>query len=422
MQIPIKKPKLSDCEKYSQRFIPNRASSNLISSFDKIQQDSKPFEFWCNENYLAYSVLLQRQFLNSPIVNPNLFKFSRPTGKENQFFDFSTPEFYSPLISPRKIPKCPYKVLDAPTLADDFYLNLLDWSFTNQLIVALGSIVYIWDANTSKVRKLCDLGNSNPITSVSSSLDGQYLSIGTNSGMMMLWDLCSNKLSKTFNGHTSRIGCLCWNNSIISSGSRDRQVINRDIRMPTDVISRLNSHKQEICGLKWSFDYQQLASGGNDNKIMLWNLHSNQPIYKFSQHTAAVKALAWSPHKYSLLVSGGGSADKTIRYWNTSTNEELMCIDTGSQVCNLLFSKNTSELVSTHGFSLNQINVWKDYNKIGTLSGHTLRVLYLAISPDGRNIVTGAGDETLRFWDLFPYNQFQNKESNQLLLSAFDIR
>ena len=45
MQIPIKKPKLSDCEKYSQRFIPNRASSNLISSFDKIQQDSKPFEF-----------------------------------------------------------------------------------------------------------------------------------------------------------------------------------------------------------------------------------------------------------------------------------------------------------------------------------------------------------------------------------------
>lgn len=30
------------------------------------------------------------------------------------------------------------------------------------------------------------------------------------------------------------------------------------------------------------------------------------------------------------------------------------------------------------------------------------RVLYLAMSPDGQSIVTGAGDETLRFWNVFP--------------------
>jgi WD40 repeat protein len=29
-------------------------------------------------------------------------------------------------------------------------------------------------------------------------------------------------------------------------------------------------------------------------------------------------------------------------------------------------------------------------------------VLFLAVSPDGTNIVTGAGDETLRFWNAFP--------------------
>ena len=37
-----------------------------------------------------------------------------------------------------------------------------------------------------------------------------------------------------------------------------------------------------------------------------------------------------------------------------------------------------------------------------TLTGHSLRVLYLAASPDGQTIVTGAGDETLRFWSVFP--------------------
>lgn len=35
------------------------------------------------------------------------------------------------------------------------------------------------------------------------------------------------------------------------------------------------------------------------------------------------------------------------------------------------------------------------------LTGHSYRVLYLAVSPDGEAIVTGAGDETLRFWNVF---------------------
>ena len=37
----------------------------------------------------------------------------------------------------RKIPKIPYKVLDAPQLRDDFYLNLVDWSDSNNLAVGL---------------------------------------------------------------------------------------------------------------------------------------------------------------------------------------------------------------------------------------------------------------------------------------------
>lgn len=72
-------------------------------------------------------------------------------------------------------------------------------------------------------------------------------------------------------------------------------------------------HTQEVCGLKWSPDHQQLASGGNDNKMMLWSVHNpNSPIIKFSAHKAAVKAIAWSPHQHGRLASGGGTADRSI--------------------------------------------------------------------------------------------------------------
>ena len=55
----------------------------------------------------------------------------------------------------RKITKTPCKVLDAPALQDDFYLNLIDWSHGNQLAVGLGNCIYLWNAETSKVTKLC---------------------------------------------------------------------------------------------------------------------------------------------------------------------------------------------------------------------------------------------------------------------------
>ena len=46
--------------------------------------------------------------------------------------------------------------------------------------------------------------------------------------------------------------------------------------------------------------------------------------------------------------------------------------------------------------------MWRLVDADATLTGHTLRVRYLAMSPDGQTIVTGAGDETLRFWNVFP--------------------
>lgn len=89
-----------------------------------------------------------------------------------------------------------------------------------------------------------------------------------------------------------------------------------------------------------------------------------------------------------------------------------------------MFSKNNNELVSTHGYSDNAIVVWKypTMRKLSTLTGHNLRVLYLAMSPDGESIVTGAGDETLRFWKVFPKQAKIKMQGSLIENSAFVIR
>ena len=57
-------------------------------------------------------------------------------------------------------------------------------------------------------------------------------------------------------------------------------------------------------------------------------------------------------------ASGGGTADRTIKFWNASSGAVLQSVDTGSQVCSLLWSKHHKELVSSHGFSQNQLCLW----------------------------------------------------------------
>jgi cell division cycle 20-like protein 1 (cofactor of APC complex) len=307
----------------------------------------------------------------------------------------------------RKIAKVPFKVLDAPALQDDFYLNLVDWSSQNVLAVGLGSCVYLWSACTSKVTKLCDLAQAEDIvTSVSWAQRGTHLAVGTNKGEVQLWDTIKVKKVRTMAGHTARVGTLAWTGPTLASGSRDRLIFLRDVREKSAFTNRLNAHRQEVCGLKWSYDEPAfLASGGNDNQLhVVDSRNPTQPIHRFTDHTAAVKAIAWSPHQHGLLASGGGTADRCIRFWNTLSGSALNCVDTGSQVCNLAWSQNCNEIVSTHGYSLNQIVVWRypSLSKVVTLTGHTYRVLYLAMSPDGSTIVTGAGDETLRFWQVFP--------------------
>ncbi|CAF1258076.1 unnamed protein product [Adineta ricciae] len=322
----------------------------------------------------------------------------------------------SPRKQLRKIPKTPFKVLDAPELQDDFYLNLVDWSSTNILAVGLNASVYLWNANTSNVTRLCDLQTeSDTVTSVAWSDRGQYVAVGTHKGIVQIWDAATNRKTVSFPRHTARVGALAWNDMCIYSGSRDRFILQNDTRSNKQE-RKLAGHRQEVCGLKWSPDRQLLASGGNDNRLLVWNQSCSNPIQVYTDHTAAVKAIAWSPHQQGLLASGGGTADRHIRFWNTLTAQNLQSIDTGSQVCNLAWSKHSNELVSTHGYSQHQIVVWKypSMLQLARLTGHTFRVLYLAVSPDGESIVTGAGDETLRFWNVFTKCR-ANKESDSVL-------
>lgn len=231
----------------------------------------------------------------------------------------------------------PYKILDAPNLQDDFYLNLLDWSDRNQIAVALDSSVYLWSGCSSDITRLYSTTQINDYICSLSFCDHNKMAVGNSQGQVRLFDITKKKKISCFEGHYGRVGSLDWSNGLLASGSRDGNVVIWDPRVGQ--VARYKAHSQEICGLKWSPDGSYIASGGNDNKLSVFSAKMDTEMVRFHEHKAAVKAIGWCPNNPGTLAAGGGTADRHIRFFSMQSLSQKYSIDTGSQICNLVFSK-----------------------------------------------------------------------------------
>lgn len=299
-------------------------------------------------------------------------------------------------IENRHIDTSPHRILDAPGMLDDYYLNLLDWSSTNLVIIGLGESVYGYNVDDKTVVDIHS--GENYISSVKSN--GDILCIGASDGTTRLIDISVNKEVHTMRNHNARVSSLSWNGNVISSGDKAGKLCNFDIR--SGRISMIEGHSQEICGLEWSTDTKYLASGGNDNVIRIWQLGNNNP-QTLSGHKSAVKALAWCPWRSGILTSGGGTKDMTIKFWDVAESRLERSIDTQSQVCTLTYLSKYKEIISSHGYIENDIRIWKasTMNLISSFGKHGSRVLHVALSPDGSELASVSADENLKFWKIF---------------------
>jgi cell division cycle protein 20 (cofactor of APC complex) len=304
----------------------------------------------------------------------------------------------------RRVLTAPERVLDAPGLIDDYYLNLLDWSSGNQVAVGLERSVYVWSAESGTVNCLLEVPSDTYISSLKWSGDGAYVGVGLGTGEVQIWDVEESTKLRSMYGHDSRVGVMGWNKHTLSTGARSGLVVNHDVRIAQHKVAELVSHTSEVCGLEWRADGAQLATGGNDNLVSIWDARSlTAPKFQKTNHRAAVKALSWCPWQPNLLATGGGSYDRHIHFWNTTTGARVNSIDTGSQVTSLRWSSHYKEIVSSSGFPDNSLSIWSYPTLVRNVEipAHETRVLHSCLSPDGQMLATAAADESLKFWKIF---------------------
>ncbi|KAI0834040.1 WD40 repeat-like protein [Hypoxylon sp. FL0890] len=333
----------------------------------------------------------------------------------------------------RCLPNAPFKVLDAPGLRDDFYCSIMSYSRTcNTLAVGLGNLLYGWSESSGVTLLNTGLKDGSWLTSVAFSSDQggkSILAFGRSSGLLSLVSLFDSLLPRFEAYHPEPIACLSWRPTTSTRPSRNRRnpavlVKTEDLLVGDDMVARENwrgamtllarikVHSQQICGLAWSPDGEQFATGGNDNLCCLFSVDSvtdgehcpnasldkpqaanstgneeelNSPnaedegaIFSPSspgltfdcpsplsnmkclpagsekhrwRHGAAVKAIAFCPWRQGLVATGGGSNDKCIHFYHTNSGAALATISVAAQVTSLIWSTTRREIAATFGYA-----------------------------------------------------------------------
>jgi WD40 repeat protein/uncharacterized caspase-like protein len=177
-------------------------------------------------------------------------------------------------------------------------------------------------------------------------------------------------------------------------------------------------HTNHVRAIAFSPDGTLLASGGQDNAVIVWDSESGLELRALTGHSGAVNAVIFSPDGKTLASAG---ADRTTRLWNVDNGQLLRTLSGHDKsISALAFSPDGRSIISASDDS--SIMVWDvaSGKTRQTLTGHTREIYALALSADGRYLATGAYDRTLRIWDLASGKTLQviAQRASSLALSA----
>ncbi|TGZ75161.1 hypothetical protein CRM22_000541 [Opisthorchis felineus] len=412
-------------EREGDRFIPNRVTTDLNRARHAIKdglENAAPED-------MEYRRAVSESLFGGDSVGTQILRYKSNFHNEVQSLPVKRASPPRKAVSKRVIPRAPEKVLDAPEIMDDFYLNILDWSANNILAVALNQEVYLWNASSGDIACLMSAGLDNEYVScLSWSPDApSVIAIGLSTGRVQLWSSETRSLLRTMRldetDAAGRVPVVAWREHILTSGSRSGHIRHHDTRVARHEVGVSNFHSQEVCGLAWSPDKQFLASGANDNCVAIWSASATsrrdnpQPELTLADHHAAVKALAWCPWKNNLLCTGGGTADHKLRFWNATTGNCAKSVDVVAQVSGVVWNSEYRELLTSHGTPLNRLVVWRypDISCVAELMEHQGRVLCVSSSPNNDMVASCGSDETLRIWHCFEVDNAKKRaeERNQ---------
>ena len=304
---------------------------------------------------------------------------------------------------------------------------------------------YNYDITSLSLKKVIE--DSHPIRCCCFSPKGEYFAIGTNSKSLKIYDL--SYILDNFNKRNNIYSQLNNNNnatSILSNSKINKETIGM-------IFEQKDHHHGSIFCIDWSSSGKLLATGSNDKTIKLMSIPEldEKNNISLTGNQGTVRSLFFEPTNDLILVSAN-TGESTIKIWDTNKGINLVCLEghdsdvksvkwsNDSQFfasCSLdktirfwdirdyktinllsaiqyayindisIFSKGNNTIVAV-GHSDGLVTIW-DYSKqcvIKEIYDHNKEVRSVAFSPDGKYLLSGSFDSTIKIYDI--NNNFNN--------------
>ncbi|BFZ57260.1 hypothetical protein PYCC9005_004311 [Savitreella phatthalungensis] len=215
--------------------------------------------------------------------------------------------------------------------------------------------------------------------------------------------------------------------------------VSEDGKCSAGLVNYARPHTDQVCGLAWDDRGQWLAAGTNGNDVDVFDYRAGlSHVYVGTKgHEAAVKALGWCPWRRGLLATGGGQADRCVKFWQvpetspspTSSLLPIAVLDVGAQVTAIVWSTRYRECCIALGYvpTLNPTTTANAHHRKSTVDPNTTKLAVytypglhpvLAIKSDpaggrilhavrglGGDVVVGTATQLLKLYNLWDWDR-----------------
>ena len=241
-------------------------------------------------------------------------------------------------------------------------------------------------------------GHTDSVSAAAFAPDGGRAVSGGKDRVVLLWDVASGELVRSFAKQTQEIRALAL------AAQCDRVawaagVAVRVAEVATGLeVRRLGGHTDAVRAVAFTADGVRLVSASEDRTVRLWDLHTGREIQRMLRHRAGVTCCAVEAGAARAL---SGSRDQTLRLWDLRNGQELgVMTPSAGTVLDVALSPSGQLAASAHFDTL--VRLWdvESGRELRRFQGHKQMVTAVSFTHDGRYLLTGSQDHTVRLWQV----------------------
>ena len=249
-------------------------------------------------------------------------------------------------------------------------------------------------------------GNSDPVTSLALSADGQQLIVGT--GRPRLWSLATGRQTRCFKAHRVAVDSVAFSpdGRKALTGSQDGIAILWDIATGEE-IRRYQGSAGYFNHVSYSSDGQHVTTQSSNATVLLWDAITGELLRKFcADPPLPVESVTFSPDGRYVLT---GERGRIARLWDTVTGKEVRRFEGHADDVKCVAFSHGGQLVATASDAIvlpavgdNTARLWDTATgmEVRRLEGHTGGINSVVFSRDDGLVLTGSVDRTARLWDV----------------------